>query len=241
MNENYNQNNTDTAVKRGFLSWLDNFWYHYKWHTIISLFLVFAITICTVQSCQKTSYDIRIMYAGSHTIKRQSEGADIPEYTKVLTALKAVTPDFDDNGKSDVALLDLHVLTNAEMQESDDYNATRVLSDRETLTNNLGVSDYYLCFFSPSVYEEYMEGAGELLFASLAPYVNDGSGLEYYDESAVYLSSTGFYKLAGVSGFPEDTLICIRKINGVSSHFNSKNAKKQFSRAEDVLRNILNY
>ena len=126
MNENFNQNSADTTLKRGFLAWLDNFWYHYKWHTIISLFLVFAITICTVQSCQKTSYDIRIMYAGSHTIKRQSEGADIPEYTKVLTALKAVTPDFDDNGKSDVALLDLHVLTNAEMQESDDYNATRV-------------------------------------------------------------------------------------------------------------------
>ena len=74
-------------VKSGFFAWLDNFWYHYKWHSLIALFLVFAITVCTLQMCDKESYDIHILYAGNHAFARQSTDADAPEYFKARQSL----------------------------------------------------------------------------------------------------------------------------------------------------------
>ena len=240
MSENINEKGTEAVTKRGFLAWLDNFWYHYKWHSIVSLFLIFAITVCTLQMCQRKEYDVHIMYAGNHRISRKNSDGDVAEYSKILSALKSVSDDFDKNGETVVGFLDLHVLSNVEMQETEDYSTQQVLSDRETLTNNFGVSDYYLCFLSKSVYEEYKGSEDAKMFVPLAPYVSEGVAVSYYAEDAIYLSSTGFYKLAGVKELPEDTLLCLRNINAVSSHFDSKNAQKQFKRAESVLRGIIN-
>ncbi len=39
-----------------------NFWYHYKPHTIIAIFLVAVVTFITVQSLTREKYDISIMY-----------------------------------------------------------------------------------------------------------------------------------------------------------------------------------
>ena len=47
-----------------FSAWFDNFWYHYKWYTIISIFLIIVIGICTFQMCTKKDYDIVLTYAG---------------------------------------------------------------------------------------------------------------------------------------------------------------------------------
>ena len=240
MSENINEKGAEVVAKRGFVAWLDNFWYHYKWHSIISLFLIFAVTVCTVQMCQRTEYDVHIMYAGAHRVSRQNKDGDVAEYSKILTALKSVTDDFDGNGETNVGFLDLHILSNSEMQESEDYSAQQVLSDRERLTDNFGVSDYYLCFLSVSVYEEYKEVSDAKMFVPLTQYVNESAAPAYYAEDAIYLSSTDFYSLAGINDLPEDTLVCIRNINAVSSHFDSKNAEKQFKRAVSVFSDIVN-
>ena len=55
----------DAAVKSGWQAWLENFWYHYKWHTIASVFVLLVVTIITVQMCTRTTYDAYIVYAGN--------------------------------------------------------------------------------------------------------------------------------------------------------------------------------
>ena len=53
------------AIEKGrFLTWLDNFWYHYKWHTIVAAFLLIVAVICIAQSCTKEKSDITVTYAG---------------------------------------------------------------------------------------------------------------------------------------------------------------------------------
>ena len=45
--------------------WFDNFWYHHKWKTIICLFLVVTILVCTLQMCRREEKgDISVMLAG---------------------------------------------------------------------------------------------------------------------------------------------------------------------------------
>ena len=243
-----NENSTDTGAKaKGFLPWLDNFWYHYKWHSIVALFLVFALTICSVQMCQKESYDVYVLYAGSYEIERQSSTADMPEYQKVKSSLTRVSLDFNDDGKVSLSLKDLFILSEEEIIEHQnkndgtEINYTLLSQNMEILRDTMVYSSYYLCFISPSVYEDYKAFQNVNMFSSLSKYVHDGVEVEYYAENAVYLSSTGFYNLPGFCNFPSDTLVCLRSLSDYTLSMNKKSATKHFEAAEEVLSKILNY
>ena len=43
--------------KQSFAKWLDNYWYHYKWHTIAVVFVIIVAIVCTVQLINRTVYD----------------------------------------------------------------------------------------------------------------------------------------------------------------------------------------
>ena len=64
-----------SVEKSGFLKWLDNYWYHYKWHTIVTLFFVVVIGICVVQSCTTKPKDVLITYAGPATLAADDKAA----------------------------------------------------------------------------------------------------------------------------------------------------------------------
>ena len=90
---------------------IENFWYHYKWHSIVAVFVIIAILVCSLQMCSKDSYDVYILYAGDHEIKRTAEGGSVPEYQRMLTALERVTPDHDGDGKITVGFNSLLALS----------------------------------------------------------------------------------------------------------------------------------
>ncbi|MBR5314827.1 MAG: hypothetical protein IKU45_05400, partial [Clostridia bacterium] len=46
------------------LKWLDNFWYHYKWHVIIGLFVIVFLVVAIGQMIDKDKVDAYVMYAG---------------------------------------------------------------------------------------------------------------------------------------------------------------------------------
>ena len=79
--------------------WFDNFWYHHKWKTIISLFLIVTILVCTLQMCQREEKgDISVMLAGPYTFVDNEAG---------LTALRQclaryLPADYDENGRKQV-------------------------------------------------------------------------------------------------------------------------------------------
>ena len=50
------------------LKWLENYWYHYKWHTLIVAFFVIMLTVMGVQMCSREDNDIYIIYAGPELI-----------------------------------------------------------------------------------------------------------------------------------------------------------------------------
>ena len=69
---------------------LQNFWYHYKWHSIVALFLAVAILICSLQFCKKEKYDAYVAYIGSKQIGRTTENGDVAEIEKVISSLRRV-------------------------------------------------------------------------------------------------------------------------------------------------------
>lgn len=235
------------SPKSSFLERLDNFWYHYKWHSIIALFLIFTIVICSFQICSKESYDVHVLYSGNHEINRHGEGGNISEYAATLSSLERAADDFDEDGEIKVTLKDLFMLSAEEIkkiEESDkdnEVNYALINENKQILRDTVMYSSYYVCFFSPSVYEEYKTVDGVEIFAPLNELVENDTSVQYYSESAVYLSSTAFYSLPGISSLPSDTLIALKNPSVFASHFNKKDTERDYERGKATVTKILNY
>ena len=240
--ENEGEASEKMQYKPSFSSRVENFFYHYKWHTIAALFILIISIVIGLQMCSKDDYDAYILYAGGYSISRKAD-SDVAEYVKITSALERVTEDFDNNGEKKATLLDLYAPTPEEqLEEGKDSLTNFTLENFSTLEYELfSGSDYYVCFLSEYNYNKYKVWDGVSIFTPLAPYAHGNESLEYYDECAVYLSSTEFYKLEGVSSLPPDTLVCLRALSSVASFFDKRDNKKMFERGEDLIENILSY
>lgn len=238
MNEKNQNTEAYTKPKLFSSEWFDNFWYHYKWHTVVSVFLIVAILVCTLQMCQRVDYDTYILYAGSKEIKRNGG-----EYATVVSSMKRVCDDYDKNSEISVMLKDLYMLSNEEIEKIEKDEPEKevnyaLLEENNRLFLDLMVqSDYYVCILSKSLYDSYETLYGVPLFVDLTEHANITADVEMYTNCAIFLNSTGFDSVQGID-FPEDTVICLRALSQTS---NSKRAKTLFQRAKDVVENIANY
>ncbi len=238
----------EIKLKKGkFFDFIDNFWYHYKWHSIVALFLLFAVTVCTLQMCKKESYDSYILYAGGYEISRKPENGDIADYEKVTRMLERVAADTDGDGEVLVSLKDLFVLNDREIEEiesSDDeieVHYPLILENREILRDTMVYSNYYVTLLSPAVYEEYKEIDGVKLFADLSLLEITNESAVFYNEYAIKLSSLEFYTLPGICDMPDDTLLCLRALSAYASHFNKNESEKAYAAGIETAENIINY
>ena len=222
---------------------LENFWYYYKWHTIVGVFLVFVAVVLLLQTCGKVKTDAYILYAGPHDVSRVAQNGDISEYESMLSTFKRVCKDQDGDGLTTIALLDLFVVNQSEanrlLEENpgSEINAALVKEDTDTLQQKLVVGEYYLCFLSERLFFEYEEAYEGKLFAPIAAYTKDGGEYEYASEHGIYLSSLPFSELPTIADLPSDTVVCIRRFGG----FGMGNDEDQFKVSEEILRNILSY
>lgn len=83
-------------------SWWEYFWMYYKWHTIITLFVIFAVGITIYQNVTAPKYDITLMYAGSNMY---SEEASL----KIEDALSPICADVDENGENSLLFSQLNI------------------------------------------------------------------------------------------------------------------------------------
>ena len=228
-----------SVTKSKVLTWLDNFWYHYKWHTLIAVFLIFTVTICGVQMCQKESYDMHILYAGGHSYSRNSENGDYPEYTKAKNTLKSFVSDFDDNGEVEFSLRDLFIPDQEDMKGMSDSQLQLAYADRDAMKTLIVSGDYYLMFLSAEVYDGFTR---EEALVNLTEFTEGLDGVRYYKDApyAIYLNSLPFSTLAGFADLPNDTLIVLRSTVG-SNHLNQSSNEKAYERAEATLIKILNF
>ena len=225
---------------------LDNFWYHYKWHTIITAFVVFVIAVCSIQCAGNTDYDIQILYAGNHAFGRTSIDGGYSEYMETVSSFTALSKDYDENGSVDISFLDLYLLSKEEIAEieNDSENSVphRLLQENTTmLKNNLDMSEYYVCFLSERLFRQYSEGEGNLgRFAKISNYTADGVTYDFVSEYGIRLSSLNIKDMPGLSNLDaDDTIVCIRNISAMSSMFSKKQSEIQFARSEDFLRALL--
>ena len=82
------------------MAWCENYWYHYKYHTLVSLVLVVALVVCIAQCSSRKDYDYQVVLAvGSVEM--------VPSQVEALAEqLEAIGTDQNGDGEVTVSLID---------------------------------------------------------------------------------------------------------------------------------------
>lgn len=218
-----------------FSDWCEHMWYHYKWHILISLF-VLLVTVVGISQCvgkQADPTDLHILYAGGAQISSPTDNKDKDTpFNDIENTLTSLCPDYDNSGSVLIDLESYYYLSSSELQALKKDNENRPESERidypyyenvvkynkNTLNTLMLSSNYYVWFISEPLYNEYLATKdGELRFVSLKDFATDGTAIPYYidkndntDYKAVRLSELKLYDFSGINEMPEDTLVVLR-------------------------------
>ena len=190
------------------LRWLENYWYHYKWHTLIVGFFLLTVIVCLVQCMQREEKDVGVTVACNITLTESQSKA----LEDALSA--AVGEDYDKNGRKQATALLYSIFNEDQLKEiytepdpvtgepifdnsgyqvAKQHNAERI----ENLQTYIMTGDCGVWFVSPYVYETMMKDK--------LPVVR-----------TVQLGATDFYRYYdALKVLPEDTLmVLIRPVMG---------------------------
>ena len=191
--------------------WLENYWYHYKWATIISAFFITVAVICIVQIASKKNYNIYIRYVGDSVITGT-------QYDDMTGALEKI---ISGDKKDSVNFAQVAYISDDDNPYKNEKNAVA----RETLSSML-VQPYYIYIMDMTAYNDYKDSG---VFAPLSSIFEEDVTDISYDEYALYLSKTEFLKNApGMEWVEEDTVIVI-KIVPYDSVFTGKKSKRELA------------
>jgi hypothetical protein len=211
MNDKYTD--SDIHVKSKLVEKLDHFWFYYKWHTIAALFIVLVFTVCTVQSCSKTEYDISVLYAGPYAYSTAEITATVEELDSVLPR------DFSGDGEKHTGFVTYQVLNQqqieelkAKLAEEREKGNTDSLLDTSYFTSQsdlfysaLMTGEYGILLVDESIYQNLMTIDGRLRKLSDVFITAPESAI---DEYGIRFSETALYKNSEQLGrLPKDTVL----------------------------------
>ena len=183
----------EIVVNNRFLTWLDNFWYHYKWHVLVSAFFLLICVICFAQCSTRETGDVTVTFAGGYSMTAE-------EQATLKTTLNAVAPARKEGeGTLSTMLSTYSIFTEEEL--------CALFTDEEqleTFSSFVKTGESSILLVSPEVYEvqnlDYLAVPLSELFDTLP----NGA----YDAYAIRLADTEFYQYyEAIQFLPEDTLI----------------------------------
>ena len=195
---------------------VSNFFYHYKWHTVIASFLVVVLVICSFQFCSRESYDIHIMYAGP-------KGLVSANIHAAATSLEGIARDYNGDGAVKVSFSSLYIDKRIGNDASDNIDAPilaqRSYENYETFVSEIQTGSFLILLLSPELFRELDVETGIFipvseLFADVDPEACVGEG-----GTGITLSTLPIYKLPGLSALPADTVLCIRQPSAISEWY----------------------
>ena len=204
MEEKYKEQ--EIQIQSKLLKWLDNYWYHYKWHTILIGFFAFVMIVCFVQCSTTEDYDVTVCFSGNAIFSEK-------EYAEIKKVLGDVCPfDANQDGDNTAAFKTISAFNEEQLEgqftyyyeETDEWKLDKDgmnLYRSTNAENTQNVSSYVMTgdcavwFVSPYIYDLYFHG---LLTES------------------VKLSETALYRDYDVIKLmPEDTMVVLlRPITG---------------------------
>lgn len=235
----------DKEVKdNSFKGRLTNFWYHYKWHTVISAIVIVVLAVGITQLAGRESYDVSAMYTGPAVVAGDN-------YDGVERALSAVLKkDIDGDGTKNVYLFAINYMNDSQ------------IADKQALGKEMGIDDVAIDKQgNTQAYKDYSnllftgEAGVMMLDRALFEDARDSGGLVTLadalgekpsyavDDYGIRLGDTDFYKyFEEMHIIPEDTILCLRGVSTVGGVFTSKNdAEKTYENCKILFESICSF
>lgn len=225
-----------------FLKWLDNYWYHYKWVTIIVAFFVTLAIVLVVQFATRPKYDITVVCASPYRMNSEEHLA----YEKLLE--KFLPEDYDGDGEKSVNIIVYEIFSDAEFAEAKSeaeansaefainpkYNA----DEQQNFSQQSMLGESYLFLVSEHLYGQLRSGDRVLALSDLYPEgtmpaaaTEDGYGIR--------LSETYYYRFHPQSQcLPDDLILCVLR---KADFRNSDKDTVKFDRAKALFHAIADY
>ncbi len=206
--------------------WLDNFWYHHKWATIATIFIVLVLVVCILQMCgREEEGDIKVVTAGPYGFL--TDEAALTNLKNCLSTYLAA--DYNGNGVKDVTVYSYTIYSEeeakaleAQVDENGEplgYTVDRNQNTQEYsgFTQYLTTGDAAVLFLSPFLAGAYAatgnalvnftELLGETPANGVVTVREDGSTACY----GIRLCETTLWheNSAIRNALPEDTVICL--------------------------------
>ena len=215
---------------------IENYLYHYKWHTLIGGFLLLVLLWTGVSSCQNQGTYVYLGYIGEHpySTMEQRQLSD-----RISSSLKI------DGKKSDISFTSYYYLTDEQAQQRydeailrGDVNVERPVQNMKNYDNfkaQLERGDIGVWLVSKQVYETLDKSRLETLeniFSSLPAAAAD--------EYALDMSKLNF-TLRLLGDVHENTYLIIRKARDYSSIVDDKVAQAEVEANRALVRAIVSF
>lgn len=222
--------------------WLDNFWYHHKWKTIIISFFLIVFIIGFVQCMQKTDADVSILYVGPEVVT----GEDYAAMEKSLES--RLDRDYNDDGKITVQFTDRVYLSDAQLKEKEEAakDGEALYYDKSAMKNSLDQARQWILsgamLISVMDYEVYktFEAQKDKLFVPLSDYLETVPDYKYDDYSLNFKDIPYVQFTGAFDAICEDTVIVLIKPTWTSTLGKDEMAERYQSH-EELLQKIVSF
>lgn len=205
---------------------LENFWYHYKWHTLIIGFFVVFFIIAIAQMTGKPSYDAHILYTGPAYL----DGETISDILSVMEEASHAAAPVNDNPadytKDQKLNLDFNkivyvseALAKQYQEDGVYFNALTNQSSRGQFDNFIMVGEYVILLIDQSLYQETVDTGAFCSLEDVFGYMPENA----YDTCGFFIGDLPIGNANGFRQLPRDTIICCR----AKSYVNNFNKKVQ--------------
>ncbi len=232
---------TQPPVSVAHVGFWENFWYHHKWKTIFIAAAALIIGIGLWQILSQETPDVYMMYAGP----RYLTGREIEE---AVADFRHVMEDYDGNGTKSLQLTDVSYLSPQQIEDklaAAEAEGADIAVDRqanasqyERFEMEIMLGESVVCILDPGLYESMKTSGGLTPLAEVLPevpaYAADEYGIPFCEtEFARYFTSMHI--------FPEDSVLCIRRISAVAAFRGEKRTKEMLRRHTDFFCGIVGF
>ena len=227
-----------------FKKWLDNYWYHYKWPTLIALVFIFTFSIGIGQiAVEKNNYDVYALYAGPEYLHKEPHDMIVEEFTAVAEKVSGVSDTEEEKSVNLQMLIYLNddqitaqkqaVEATGEMFTFDILENNNVF---ETFMKQLVSGENVIMFLDPYLYKTAEENGAlykvkEIIGRNVPGMTDSGMGVRLKDSGLLE-------KYPSLSNLPEDTILCLRQVTHAMKLIGKSESKDSHKFQLDVAREM---
>ncbi len=216
----------NNKIQMTFVQKIENYWYHYKWHTIIGVFAFVIALICITQCAKKVEYDAMIMYAGNFKIAE--------EYRE-KTLENIMSEDYNGDGEKLVSVFQLVLNIAGKDGEYEYFDPVAQNEEIQRLEIELSAGDSVIYILHPYIYEQYktMMRPLDQVLDQVPEYAIDEYGLPI-SEMFSYMNTT-------LNFYPENSIVCIRNMRTENTLVSRKDDPEYYENNVKFFRDLVEY